>query len=227
MFAVPVSADPPMSTHVSNSDCYLIEETGFTYCSQSETVTRTTEGKDGATKIKVDEWFLSKAMDPSGAVVSSFELNSSEHDTVVVEGGAVAFVDQNVSRADKITEGGVTTCTRYRLVVKNGEERVNEATTRRGARRRAPIVESPVPPDLAGHAWGPQHLPVRCAAAPRYVSSVRISFDRPLGRDVASAHAPDRRERRISLPHGRSIPSLRAPEPDPPLQHRSEDRQIA
>lgn len=52
--------------------------------------------------------------------------------TVVVEDGGPNFVDQNVRRADEVYEGGVTSCTRYRLVVKDGEEGVNEATTTPG-----------------------------------------------------------------------------------------------
>lgn len=129
--AAPVSADPPTTTHVSNSDCFTVD--GFTYCSQTETDIRTKEQKSGATKLKMDMWFLTTTTDASGNIVASVETTSREHDTVVVEDAGPIFIDQNVRREDEVNQGGVISCTRYRLVVKNGEERINEITTTPGA----------------------------------------------------------------------------------------------
>ena len=129
--AAPVSADPPTTTHVSNSDCFTVE--GLTFCSQTETDIRTKEQKSGATKLKMDMWSLITTTDAAGNVVASTEITSREHDTVVVENGGPIFIDQNVRRADEVTEGGAVTCTRYRILVKNGIERVNEVTTTPGS----------------------------------------------------------------------------------------------
>ena len=130
--AAPAFADAPEWTHVSSQDCFTIPETGFTYCSYTETDTRTKEKKSGETSVHMDQWFMTTTTDPSGALVSTLELNATEKNTVLVADGAPIFLDQNVRRSDELTEGGVTTCTRYRLVVKHGEERVNEVTTTPG-----------------------------------------------------------------------------------------------
>ncbi|MEX1168930.1 MAG: hypothetical protein WEE50_02185 [Chloroflexota bacterium] len=128
--AAPVSADPPTTTHVSNSDCFTVD--GFTYCSQTETDIRTKEQKSGATKLKMDVSFLTTTVDAEGNLVASVESTSKEHGTVVVENGGPIFIDQNVWREDEVTEGGVTTCTRYRLLIKHEIERINNVKTTSG-----------------------------------------------------------------------------------------------
>jgi hypothetical protein len=128
--AAPVSADPPTTTHVSNSDCYTIE--GLTFCSQTETDIWSMEQKSGATKVKMDTWFLTTTTDAAGNVIASFETTSQEKDTVIVESGGPVFTDQNVRREDEVTDGGVTTCTTYRILIRNGIERINEVATTPG-----------------------------------------------------------------------------------------------
>jgi hypothetical protein len=128
--AAPVSADPPTTTHVSNSECFTVE--GITFCSQTETDIRTKEQKSGATKLKMDMWFMTTTTDAAGNVIASFESTSQEKDTVIVESGGPVFTDQNVRREDEVTDGDVTTCTTYRILIRNGIERINEVATAPG-----------------------------------------------------------------------------------------------
>ena len=128
--AAPVSADPPTTTHVSNSECFTVE--GITFCSQTETDIRTKEQKSGATKLKMDMWFITTTTDEAGNVIASFESTSQEKDTVIVESGGPVFTDQNVRREDEVTDGDVTTCTTYRILIRNGIERINEVATAPG-----------------------------------------------------------------------------------------------
>jgi hypothetical protein len=128
--AAPVSADPPTTTHVSNSECFTVE--GITFCSQTETDIRTKEQKSGATKLKMDMWFITTTTDEAGNLIASFESTSQEKDTVIVESGGPVFTDQNVRREDEVTDGDVTTCTTYRILIRNGIERINEVATAPG-----------------------------------------------------------------------------------------------
>ena len=130
LVVAPVSADPPTTTHVSNADCFTIE--GLTFCSQTETDIRTKEQKSVATKVKMDMWFMTTTTDEAGNLVASTEVTSREQDTVIVENGGPIFIDQNVRRADEVMDGGAVTCTRYRILVRNGIERINEVTTTSG-----------------------------------------------------------------------------------------------
>jgi hypothetical protein len=115
---------------VSNSDCFTVE--GLTFCSQTETEIRSKEQKSGATKVKMDAWFLTTTTDAAGNVIASFESVSREKDTVTTENGGPVFTDQNVRREDEVTDAGGTTCTRYRILVRNEVERINEVTTTPG-----------------------------------------------------------------------------------------------
>ena len=128
--AAPVLADPPTKTHVSNTECFTIDT--LTFCSTSVADTWTKEKKSGETSLRMDQWFLSTVVDADGNLVSSFEMTNSEQDTVLVADGAPQFIDQNVRREDEVTMDGVTTCTRYRILIKNETERINDMTTTPG-----------------------------------------------------------------------------------------------
>ena len=128
--AAPVLAAPPTSTHVSNSECYTIDT--LTFCSASETDTWTKEEKSGETRVRMDQWFLSTVVDADGNLVSSFEMRNSEQDTVLVAEGAPHFIEQSVRREDEVMSDGVTTCTRYRILIKKDAERINDVTTTPG-----------------------------------------------------------------------------------------------
>lgn len=128
---VPVFADAPTKTHVSNSDCFTIDE--LTFCSATETDIMSKEKKSGETSLKMSTWFLSTVVDADGNVVSSFESTSREHDTVLPgEEGGPLFIDQNVRREDEVVTDGATTCTRYRILIKNETERINKVSTTPG-----------------------------------------------------------------------------------------------
>ena len=128
--AAPVLADPPTTTHVSSYECFTVDT--LTFCSATETDTRSKERKSGETTVKMDQWFMSTVVDAAGNVVSSFEMTNSEQDTVLVAEGGPHYIDQNVRRADENTVDGVTTCTRYRILIRNEAERINDVTTTPG-----------------------------------------------------------------------------------------------
>lgn len=128
--AAPVLADPPTTTHVSTYECFTIDT--LTFCSATETDTQSKEKKSGETSVKMAQWFMSTVVDANGNLVSSFEMTNSEQDTVLVAEGAPHYVDQNVRRQDETTVDGVTTCTRYRILIKDETERINEVTTTPG-----------------------------------------------------------------------------------------------
>jgi hypothetical protein len=128
--AAPVLADPPTTTHVSTYDCFTVDT--LTFCSWTETDTRSKEKKSGETSVKMDQWFMSTVVDANGNLVSSFEMSNSEQDTVLVAEGGPHYIDQNVRREDESTVDGVTTCTRYRILIRNETERINEVVTTPG-----------------------------------------------------------------------------------------------
>ena len=130
MVAAPVLADPPTTTHVSSSDCFTIDT--LTYCSESEADIWVKDEKSGETSLRMDQWSMSTVTDANGNLVSSFEVNNNERDTVLVAEGGLHFINQNVRQADESMVDGVTSCTRYRILIKKETERINEAVTTPG-----------------------------------------------------------------------------------------------
>jgi len=128
--AAPVLADPPIRTHVSNSECFTVDT--LTFCSATETDTVLKEKKSGETMLKMDQWFLTTVEDATGTMLSSTETTAAERATGLVADGAPHFIDQNVRRTDETIMDGVTTCTTYRILIKKETERINEVTTTPG-----------------------------------------------------------------------------------------------
>lgn len=130
--AAPAFADAPTITHETVSTCRTDDETGLTSCFESEATIRTKETKTGASRVRIEGTIHSTVVDSSGNLVSSFDSTATERDVMLVADEGLIVVDVNIQRQDETTEGGVTTCTRYRVLIKHEIERINEVTTTPG-----------------------------------------------------------------------------------------------
>jgi hypothetical protein len=130
--AAPVLADPAEVTRETSSSCRTDETSGFTHCFESESITRTKD-KHGATDVRTTGVIHATVTDADGNLVSSYDSEISERDLAqVADDGSVQYMRINIHLAEEITDGGVTSCTRTHVVIRNGNEKVNEVVTTAG-----------------------------------------------------------------------------------------------
>ena len=130
--AAPVLAEPPTTTRESTTTCRTDEITGHTHCFESETVTRTKD-KHGASDVRISGVIHATVIDADGNLVSSYDSQISERDLAqVASDGSIEYMRINIQLAEEITDGGVTSCTRTHVVIRGGNEKINEVITTAG-----------------------------------------------------------------------------------------------
>jgi hypothetical protein len=130
--AAPALADTPTTTTESSSTCRTDESTGYTHCFESETVTRT-QDKDGATDIRISGVIHATVTDAQGNLMSSYDSESSEHDVAqIASDGSMEYLRITIQVAEEFTDASGTSCTRTHVVIRGGNEKINEVITTAG-----------------------------------------------------------------------------------------------
>ena len=130
--AAPVLADRPTTTRDSSTSCATDAITGYTHCFESETVTRTKD-MHGASDVRISGVIHATVTDAEGNLVSSYDSQISERDLAqVASDGSIEYMRINIQLAEEVTEGGVTSCTRTHVVIRGGNEKINEIVTTAG-----------------------------------------------------------------------------------------------
>jgi hypothetical protein len=130
--AAPVFADAPVVTHESSSSCQTDPVSGITVCLATESTVRAKETRSGAVRYSIQNTFEQTVLDANGAMISSFESVGWAKEQVLVADGDPVVQNVNMWRQEERSEGGVTTCTQYRVLVKHETERINSVTTTEG-----------------------------------------------------------------------------------------------